>query len=390
MKFHAEEVEQMKILLAPDSFKGSLTAMEAANAMKEGILEVDSNIETILLPVADGGEGTMQSLIDATNGELTRVLVEDPLGKNVQAAYGVLGDGETCVIEIAEASGLTRLNKEALNPIKASSYGTGELIQHALNAGYRKFIIGLGGSATNDGGAGLLQALGIRLLNDEGADLKKGGGALADVASIDMNGWDARIADSEFIIAGDVKNPFVGPNGASVIFGPQKGASAEEVVLLDSSLKRFADVFEREIGIALHEKEGAGAAGGAGGAFLAFFDGQMRQGIQVVLEAVDFAHHVSEADLVLTGEGKTDLQTLSGKAPVGIAQAAKKAGKPTILISGTIDEDCRYSLTPYFTEIYSVVEESVSTEKAVDAAFVFLKEKTKEVMARFVYKEKGK
>ncbi|HEX5565202.1 MAG TPA: glycerate kinase, partial [Sporosarcina sp.] len=209
----------MKVIVAPDSFKGSLTAIEAAEAMAAGICDVNPDIQTVLLPAADGGEGTMRSLVDATKGEYVSVSVEDPLGRPIRATYGILGDGETCAIEIAEASGLMRLQEHEKNPHIASSYGTGELIAHALDNGYRKFIIGLGGSATNDGGAGILQALGMRLLNREGNELPKGGGGLEHIYSIDSVKWDARIAESEFLIASDVKNPFVGSEGASAIFG---------------------------------------------------------------------------------------------------------------------------------------------------------------------------
>lgn len=375
----------MKVIIAPDSFKGSLTAIEAARAMREGIREVDPAIETILLPAADGGEGTMQSLVDATGGRFVDVSVEDPLGRAVMASYGVLGDGKTCVIEIAEASGLTRLHTDELDPIVASSYGTGMLIAHAMDAGYRNFIIGLGGSATNDGGAGLLQALGIRFLNQKGEELSKGGGALQKIASIHMENWDPRIAQCEFTVACDVSNPLVGPNGASAVFGPQKGATEKDIALLDRSLQRFADLIEKETGIALHNKEGAGAAGGAGGAFQAFFNCVMRQGIDVVLEAIEFDRYLDDADLVLTGEGKTDMQTLSGKTPIGIAQAAREKGKPAILISGMIDEESRSEVAPYFTEIHAIVDGGISQEDGMEEAFVHLKERTKKVMEQVIY-----
>ncbi|MCM3744377.1 glycerate kinase [Sporosarcina luteola] len=370
----------MKVIVAPDSFKGSLTAIEAAEAMAAGIHDVDPDIRTVLLPAADGGEGTMRSLVDATNGRYVSVIVEDPLGRPISATYGFLGDGETCAIEIAEASGLMRLKENEKNPLAASSYGTGELIKHALDSGFRKFIIGLGGSATNDGGAGILQALGMRLLNKEGIELPKGGGGLEHIRSIDRENWDARIAESEFLIASDVKNPFVGSDGASAVFGPQKGAAPADVDILDRNLRKFADAIEKETGIALHTKEGAGAAGGAGGAFQAFFDCEMRQGIDVVLEAIDFECQVKDADLIITGEGKTDVQTFSGKTPLGIAQAAHREGKPVILISGAVDAESRDALTPLFTEVHAIMDEDVSVEEAIADAFNLLRKKTKQVM----------
>ncbi|MGG0668776.1 glycerate kinase [Lederbergia citrisecunda] len=370
----------MKVIVAPDSFKGSLTAIEAAEAMAAGIHDVGPDIRTVLLPAADGGEGTMRSLVDATNGRYVSVTVEDPLGRPICATYGILGDGETCAIEIAEASGLMRLQEHEKNPHMASSYGTGELIAHALDNGYRKFIIGLGGSATNDGGAGILQALGMRLLNKEGIELPKGGGGLQYISSIDSTNWDFRIAESEFLIASDVKNPLVGSEGASAVFGPQKGAAPRDVDSLDRNLRKFAVAIEKETGIALHSKEGAGAAGGAGGAFQAFFNCEMRQGIDVVLEAIDFERHVKDADLIITGEGKTDLQTLSGKTPFGIAKVAHREGKPVILISGAVDEESRDALTPLFTQVHAIMDENVSVEDAIADAFNHLRRKTKKVM----------
>ncbi|MHC8514618.1 glycerate kinase [Sporosarcina sp. ITBMC105] len=373
----------MKVILAPDSFKGSLTAIEAARAMAIGVQEAVPTSQTILLPAADGGEGTMRSLVDATNGTYTSVTVEDPLGRPIVATYGILGDKETCVIEITEASGLTRLVDDEKDPLRASSYGTGELIAHAIESGYRKFIIGLGGSATNDGGAGILQALGMRLLDEQGRDLSKGGGALKNLHSIDDTDWDVRISESAFLIASDVRNPFVGQNGASYVFGPQKGATSSVVEELDRNLSLFADVIERERGIGLHFKEGAGAAGGAGGVFQAFFDGEMKQGIDVVLDAIAFHEAVEDADLVITGEGKTDRQTLSGKTPFGIAKAAQRKGKSVILISGAVDEESRELLSPLFTEVHAIMDDGLSVEEAVANAFDYLKEKTRKVMESY-------
>lgn len=375
----------MKVILAPDSFKGSLTAIEAARAMARGVQEAVPSSQTILLPAADGGEGTMRSLVDATNGTYTSVTVEDPLGRPILATYGILGDKETCVIEIAEASGLTRLVDDEKDPLRASSYGTGELIAHAIESGYRKFIIGLGGSATNDGGAGILQALGMRLLDEHGRDLSKGGGALKDIYAIDDADWDVRISESAFLIASDVKNPFVGQNGASFVFGPQKGATSSIVEELDRNLSLFADVIKSERGIDLHCKEGAGAAGGAGGVFQAFFDGEMKQGIDVVLEAIAFHEAIEDADLVITGEGKTDRQTFSGKTPFGIAKAAHRKGKPVILISGAVDEESRESLIPLFTEVHAIMDDDISVEEAVTNAFNHLKEKTRKVMESYFH-----
>ncbi|CAM3192281.1 glycerate kinase [Filibacter tadaridae] len=374
----------MKVILAPDSFKGSLTALEAAKAMATGIHEFDSFIHTVLLPVADGGEGTMKSLVDATNGKIVYVDVQDPLGRPIKAGYGVLGDGETCIIEFAEASGLMLLTASERNPMEASSFGTGEVIKHALNDRYRKFIIGLGGSATNDGGAGMLQALGMRFLDIAGMELPIGGEGLFNLQRIDNSNFDKRIASSEFILACDVKNPFVGSTGASAVFGPQKGASSEMVKLLDRSLTQFADIVEKLTGISLHSKKGAGAAGGAGGAFQAFFGCTMSQGIDVVLNAISFDAHVKSANLILTGEGKTDVQTLSGKTPFGVAKVAHRESIPIILISGAVDEECRESLMSMFDEIHALTDDSVSSEEAIEHAFHLLQKKTKVVFEDYI------
>lgn len=374
----------MKIIIAPDSFKGSLSALEAAEAMAEGLRELDHQIDVVLLPAADGGEGTMVAMVRATSGKLVEHQIEDPLGRNVSAYYGVLGDGQTCVIEIAEASGLTLLTEDERDPLITSSFGTGQLIGHALDAGFRKFIVGLGGSATNDGGAGMLKALGMKFLDSAGRHLARGGGSLGELVEIDGSGFDRRIAESIFLIASDVENPFVGYQGASAIFGPQKGATPEMVQQLDTNLRNFADKIEQLTGLALHNKQGAGAAGGAGGALQAFFSGDMRRGIDVVLNAIGFESYLGTADLIITGEGKSDSQTLSGKTPFGIAEVAKRAGKPVILISGMVDSESKALLEPYFTEIYSIVGAEVSVEQAMFDAYEQLKVKTQIAVKTYI------
>ncbi|WP_342511801.1 glycerate kinase [Sporosarcina sp. FSL K6-1522] len=379
-------MNRLKIVIAPDSFKGSLTAMQVAQAMAAGICDVDPTIETVLLPTADGGEGTMTSLVKATDGIVVTVFVQDPLGRKIEAQYGVLGDGETAVIEIAEASGVTRLQKRERNPFVASTFGTGELIAHALDGGLRKFIIGLGGSATNDGGAGLLQALGIQLLDKNSQELPRGGGALSRLQEIDSRHFDKRIAESHFVVACDVDNPFIGPEGASAIFGPQKGATTEMVVQLDENLQHFARQIEVLTGIALYDKKGAGAAGGAGGALQAFFSGDMQRGIDIVLQAMSFDQQIKDADLILTGEGKTDRQTLSGKTPFGVAQEAYRQRKPVILISGVIAEGSRSLIAPLFHEVHAVVGGAVSSKASMDNAGDFLRRKTREVIENYMRK----
>jgi glycerate kinase len=366
-------VNEVKIVISPDSFKGSLAADEVAQAMAAGIRAFDQSIETLILPVADGGEGTLESLISATNGRLVTVVVQDPLERKISADYGILGDEETCVIEMAKASGLTLLQREERNPLYATSYGTGELIRHALDAGFRKFIVGIGGSATNDGGVGMLKALGMKFLNCDGADLGTGGGALDQLSHIDMSEFDPRIEDSKFIIACDVDNPFIGTNGASHIFGPQKGATESIVSILDQNLKTLANVIERTYGVSIHHRQGAGAAGGLGGAFQAFFPLTMKPGIEVVMEAIGFPEQIKNADLVITGEGRSDEQTLSGKAPYGVAKVAREHGIPVMLLSGQLEPSSKKRLSSYFDVIGSVVNEKVTQRESMEDPALFLK-----------------
>ena len=376
-------MNEVKIVISPDSFKGSLAADEVAKAMAEGIKAFNQSIETILLPVADGGEGTLESLISATNGRIDSVYVQDPLERRISANYGILGDEETCVIEMAKASGLTLLHREERNPLYTTSYGTGELIRHALDAGFRKFIVGIGGSATNDGGTGMLKALGMKFRTKNGEDIGTGGGALDQLAHIDLAKFDHRIAESEFIIACDVDNPLIGINGASHIFGPQKGASEAMVSILDQNLKTLADVIERINGVSIHHSQGAGAAGGLGGVFQAFFPLTMKPGIDVVMEAIDFREQIKNADLVITGEGRSDDQTLSGKAPYGVAKVAREYGVPVMLLSGYIETSSEKRLSTYFDVLGSVVNETVSKRESMANAAHFIEIRMHQMMLAY-------
>ncbi|TQR18290.1 glycerate kinase [Psychrobacillus soli] len=377
----------MKIVVSPDSFKGSLTAMEAAREIAAGIKEGNPIIETVLLPVADGGEGTLEPLIMATNGHTVQVDVLDPLGRPIRVEYGVLGDGETCVIEMAKASGLILLKDEEKNPLMASTFGTGELILHALDNGYKKFVVGIGGSATNDGGTGMLRALGMKFLDENGDELPEGAGALAELHTVDVMSFDKRIRESHFIIACDVDNPLIGPNGATAIFGPQKGVTTELVDELDQNLFHLANKIENVTGIALHRKPSAGAAGGLGGAFLAFFPVTLKPGIEVVMEAIDFKAQIKDADFIITGEGKSDVQTLSGKAPMGIANIGKEMEVPVILLSGFIEEASIPQLSPYFYKLASVVDSTISHGESMEKAGYYLRCRAKEMMQSII--EKG-
>ena len=369
----------MKIVIAPDAFKGSLSAKEAADALSNGVKKVFPEAEVVRLPVADGGEGTLDTLISSTGGTIQTVSVQDPLGRVIDAHLGVLGDGETAVIEMAQASGLMLLAKKELNPMKASTYGTGQLILHALDQGFHKMIIGLGGSATNDGGTGLLEALGVKF-KAAGWPLEMNGSTLSIFDEIDISKLDKRLLEADIRIASDVENPLIGEQGASVVFGPQKGANPEMVLDLDEGLEHFADETERVTGVRLHELHGAGAAGGSAGALIAYCGARLESGIEVVLEAIDFANHLSTADLILTGEGKTDRQTLAGKALMGIAKLAKAEGVPVLVISGTIDEAVRIELRGWFSELHALDEAGKSLAELMANAASLLENKTSLVL----------
>ncbi|QGZ41038.1 glycerate kinase [Pseudoduganella flava] len=329
----------MKIVIAPDSFKESLSALAVAEAIEQGMREVLPDARYVKLPVADGGEGTVQALIDASGGRRVEATVTGPLGEPVAAFYGIMGDGVTAVIEMAAASGLELVPPARRDPLVTTSRGTGELIRAALDAGARRFVLGIGGSATNDGGAGMLCALGVRPLDAAGADLPDGGGALAQLAHIDASGLDARIAGSTFDIACDVSNPLTGPNGASAIFGPQKGATSAMVQTLDANLARFGELVAACTGRAVADVPGAGAGGGIGAAMLAFLQGRLRPGSEIVTEAVGLDAAVADADVVVTGEGRIDGQTVNGKTPVGVARVAQRHGVPVIAIGGSLAPD---------------------------------------------------
>ncbi len=326
----------MKIVIAPDSFKESLSALEVARAIETGFRAHFPDAEIVCVPVADGGEGTVDAMVAATLGSRRDVAVRGPLGTPVSAFYGLTGDGATAVIEMAAASGLMLVPTAARNPLITTSYGTGELIRAALDAGARHLILGIGGSATNDAGAGMLQALGARLLDAEGAELPPGGGALARLAHIDRSGIDPRLATCRIEVACDVDNPLTGSRGASAVFGPQKGATPTMVAQLDANLRHFADVVRRDLGAEVEDVPGAGAAGGMGAALIAFLGAALQSGVDIVTRAVGLEAQLADADLVITGEGRIDSQTPHGKTPIGVARLAKRHGKPVIGIAGCL------------------------------------------------------
>jgi len=330
----------MKIVLAPDSYKNSLTAKEVAESMRKGFEKVYPEAEYINVPMADGGEGTVQSLVDAKQGQIMTEKVINPLGREVEAHYGLIDDGQVAVIEMAEASGIQFINQYTQDPYVTTTYGTGQLIKSAIEHGAKTIIIGIGGSATNDGGAGMAQALGAHLLDEYGRELHHGGAMLNKLDRIDNSDMLPGLAEVKVIIASDVTNPLTGPNGASHVFGPQKGASPEMVEFLDSALSHYARILKRDLKKDLEKVAGAGAAGGLGAGLLAFTNSQMRSGVDIVIDYTDLKEKVKDADVVITGEGQIDFQTKFGKTPIGVAKATKvvNPNATVIAIAGSVGE----------------------------------------------------
>jgi glycerate kinase len=333
-----KKLPMKKVVVAVDSFKGCLDSLEAAGAVEAGIKAVHPRCEVLKVPVADGGEGTVQALVRATGGRTHTLTVNGPLMRPVAARYGILGDGRTAVIETAAASGLPLVPPGERNPMETTTLGTGELIADALRRGCRRFILGIGGSATNDAGTGLLQALGYRFLDAGGAALGHGGKILEAIARIDGSGASPLLREAEFRVACDVDNPFSGPRGAAHVYGPQKGAGPQMAAALDRGLARFAAVIKEHTGRDIDAEPGAGAAGGMGGGLLAFLDARLRPGIALVLEALRFENLLEGADLVITGEGRMDAQTAMGKAPQGVAAAAARRGVPVLAVAGGVED----------------------------------------------------
>jgi len=355
----------MRIVVAPDSFKGSLSALAVADAMERGIRAVFPAAGVSKVPIADGGEGTVEALVAATRGRVETRRVRGPLGEPVEARWGRLGDRETAVIETAAASGLPLVPLARRDPRVTSTFGTGELVRAALDAGLSKLVVGIGGSATNDGGTGLARALGVRFLDAAGRDLPEGGAALARLARIDLSGLDPRVMAARVLVACDVDNPLTGPRGASAVYGPQKGATPEAVRELDAALANFARVARQATGRDVADAPGAGAAGGLGAGLLFFTPARLRPGVEVVLETIGFDALVRGADLVLTGEGRTDFQTAMGKAPVGVAAAAKLHGVPVVCLSGGLGPGADDVLALGIDAVASAVPGPMALEEAM-------------------------
>jgi len=355
----------MRIVVAPDSYKGSVSALGVAQAMERGILQVFPSAEVRKIPIADGGEGTVEALVSATGGQLRKSEVSGPLGKKISAQWGILGDGKTAVIEMAAASGLPLLTKEERDPLTASTYGTGELLRAALDAGLRKIIIGIGGSATNDGGSGMARALGVRFTAADGKELPPGGAALAQLQQIDVAALDPRLLETQITVACDVDNPLCGARGASAVFGPQKGATPAMVAQLDAALAHFAACARKATGRDVAELPGAGAAGGLGAGMMFFTPAKLRPGVEIVLDAVGFADIVKGAAFVVTGEGRTDFQTAFGKAPVGVAKVAKQFKVPVFCLSGGLGEGADDVLAQGIDAVLSICDKPLTLEECM-------------------------
>lgn len=375
----------MRIVVAPDSFKESMSATVVADAMERGIRKVCKPCEVVKVPLADGGEGTADILMRHLNAERFEAKVTCPLGAKVCAAYGITDDG-TAILDVASAIGLQLVPEEKRDLQKTTSYGVGELIIDALDNGAKQFIIGLGGSATNDGGIGMLQALGVKITNHRGADVALGGQGLEQIAHISTSSMDSRLEHCSFTIASDVTNPLLGKRGATFVYGPQKGASEEVLVELERGMKRYADVLHRALRVDVTRMESAGAAGGLGAAFRVFLRAEIKRGIDYIMDLVNLEEEIAHADIVLTGEGKIDDQTLHGKVPYGVAQLAKKHGIPVIAIVGANEVTSTQIYEAGIQAIFSIVNKPLSLSESLQNGDV-LTERTVENVVRLMIKE---
>lgn len=353
-----------KIVLAIDSFKGCLSSKEIEQCIAEEIHRILPSCQTVCIPIADGGEGMLDTLIEATQGTFVSTQAHDPLMRIRPARYGILGDQRTAIIEMAEINGLTTLSPIKRNPMKTSTYGTGELIKDALEKGFRRFIIGIGGSATNDAGMGMMQVLGAHLYDKQGNELEQGGKIMEQIARIDLNHLHPALKEATFIVACDVQNPFCGPQGAAYVFARQKGASEEQIRQLDEGMRHLALLIERDFSYNINKVKGSGAAGGLGGAFATFLQAHLQSGIDLLLDAVDFDRKITNADWIITGEGKADRQTAEGKVPAGVLKRAKKANIPVMLIAGKVeDKACLKQMG--FARIVQVSPDNLPLEEAM-------------------------
>ena len=369
-----------KILISPQEFKESLTGLEVANAIQEGINKADSKIKTNLVPVADGGDGTLQTMVDVTGGKIITETVRDPLGRNIDSVWGKLGDDNSAVIEMAKASGLALLNENEKSATLTSTYGTGQLFKFALDQGIDNFIIGIGGSATNDGGAGFVSALGAKLYDENGKEVESNGISLSSIRDIDMSNFDKRVKNTSVRVACDVTNPLCGNEGASAIFGPQKGANPEEVNLLDKNLLHWASLIKDQLGKDILNVPGAGAAGGLGAGLMAFTDAELSIGANIVLDSLNYDEHLRDVDLVIVGEGSTDKSTQFNKSPVAVAMRAKKLGIPVICLSGSVGQGYSESRDLGISSFFSIVSGPIELKYAIENAHELIVKSTEEII----------
>lgn len=355
----------MKFVVASDSYKESCTAKEASLAMEKGIKRVFPKASVVHAPMADGGEGTTQALVESTNGKYVTKEVQDPLGNMVTADIGILGDGKTAVIEMANASGIHLVPKEKRNPLSTSTFGTGELIKHCLDMGINHIILGIGGSATNDGGMGMAKALGVRFLNSSGESLSEGGGQLGDLSKIDTSNIDSRLKDSLISVASDVSNPLCGSDGASNVFGPQKGATPEMIKELDENLQHYDSIIQKDLNKNIGEIPGSGAAGGLGAGLIAFTNCELQPGIELVTEYAGLKEKLADADYCFTGEGQIDFQTKFGKTPYGVMKAAKEVDEniKVVAIAGSVGEGVEELYEEGFDGVFSTIPEPQSLDE---------------------------
>ena len=373
-----------KILISPQEFKESLTGLEVANAIQEGINKVDSKIKTSLVPVADGGDGTLQTMVDVTGGEIVTETVRDPLGRNIDSVWGKLGDDSSAVIEMAKASGLALLNENEKSATLTSTYGTGQLFKFALDQGIKNFIIGIGGSATNDGGSGFVSALGAKLYDENGKEVESNGISLSSIRDIDMSNFDKRVKNTSVRVACDVTNPLCGNEGASAIFGPQKGANPEEVNLLDKNLLHWASLIKDQLGKDILNVPGAGAAGGLGAGLMAFTDAELSIGANIVLDSLNYDEHLKDVDLVIVGEGSTDKSTQFNKSPVAVAMRAKKLGIPVICLSGSVGQGYSESRDLGISSFFSIVSGPIELKYAIENAHELIVKSTEEIIRSLI------
>ena len=374
----------MRVLIAPDSFKDCLTAPQVIHAISRGLLKVQPETQIIGKPVSDGGEGLLQTLIDNLEGRYVESVVNDPLMRPLSAKLGILDQQATAVIEMAQASGIELLSQSERNPMLTTSYGTGQLISKALDEGFRKLIIGIGGSATNDGGVGMAQALGVKLLDASAQPIAAGGAGLAQLQTIDIETLDPRISDCQIQVACDVKNPLTGDSGASAVYGPQKGATEQMVETLDQNLTHLASLILEFLDKDISDIPGAGAAGGLGAGLVAFLDAELVPGFDIVASMLDLENEVANADLVITAEGKIDQQTKFGKAPYGVAMIAKKHRKPVYAFAGQIGGAKEELIQLGFTDVISISDSTITVEESIRRAPELLETSAAKVFQNFL------